>query len=223
MWHGAWCWDLLTAELATRGHDARAVDLPTDDKDAMTSEVCTQLVVDSLDGVGDDVVVVGHSMGGLLVPLVGNARPTRRLVWIAGAVRLPGKSMADHNEAGEFEGAFVEGFGAEVIEHPDGAAEWPADAAARTFYHDCDDELAADAASRLRPQHTLWFERAPDEPWPDVPRAAVVCTLDRAMGPAWARRVAREWLDVEPIEMETGHSPMLAKPAELAEILVGLV
>ena len=33
-WHGAWCWELLAAELTSRGHRAIAMDLPTEDPTA---------------------------------------------------------------------------------------------------------------------------------------------------------------------------------------------
>jgi hypothetical protein len=42
------------------------------------------------------------------------------------------------------------------------------------------------------------------------------------VGPAWSRRVAGELLGVEPIEWPGSHSPMLAQPEALAELLVEL-
>src|SRR5205807_1207149 len=61
-WHGAWCWEPLVAELERRGHRAMAVDLPCDDPAATTMDNA-KLVADAL-GDADDVVVVGHSLGG---------------------------------------------------------------------------------------------------------------------------------------------------------------
>jgi hypothetical protein len=46
-----------------------------------------------------------------------------------------------------------------------------------------------------------------------------VCTNDHAVPPDWQRRVAQEELQVEPIELDSGHSPMLSCPVALAEIL----
>lgn len=59
-WHGAWCWDLLAQELEARGHRAIAVDLPCEDSSAGCAEYAAA-VVEALAGVGDDLVVVGHS------------------------------------------------------------------------------------------------------------------------------------------------------------------
>jgi hypothetical protein len=40
------------------------------------------------------------------------------------------------------------------------------------------------------------------------------------IAPAWSRRVARERLGVESVELPGGHSPFLSRPAELAAALV---
>jgi hypothetical protein len=55
---------------------------------------------------------------------------------------------------------------------------------------------------------------------PDVERISIVGSLDRAIRPDWSRRASRELLGVEAVEIGTAHSPMLARPAELADLLV---
>ena len=42
------------------------------------------------------------------------------------------------------------------------------------------------------------------------------------MNPEWSYRVARERLGVEARPFESGHTPMLAQPAALAEVLLEL-
>jgi hypothetical protein len=42
------------------------------------------------------------------------------------------------------------------------------------------------------------------------------------VSPAWSRRVARERLGVEPIEIPTGHFPMITHPQLLADELARL-
>ncbi|MGH9039063.1 MAG: alpha/beta fold hydrolase, partial [Acidimicrobiia bacterium] len=66
-------------------------------------------------------------------------------------------------------------------------------------------------------------EPCPLERWPDVPGSYILCTDDRPIPPAWSRRIAREQLGVEAIELPGGHSPMLSRPRHLAEVLSGLV
>ena len=80
---------------------------------------------------------------------------------------------------------------------------------------------------RRPPQLRRQARSVQDEPCPlavvpDVERASLVCREDVGVNPAWSRRVARERLGVEPVELDGGHSPFLARPAELADVLARL-
>jgi hypothetical protein len=55
-----------------------------------------------------------------------------------------------------------------------------------------------------------------------VDTAFVVCADDYAIPPDFQRRMAREELGVEPIELPSGHSPMLTHVHELADALESL-
>src|SRR4029077_15910029 len=68
-WHGGWCWDRLIPALEARGHHAVAVDLPTEDWSAGCAEYAA-IALDALRGADEDVVVVGHSLAGLTIPLI---------------------------------------------------------------------------------------------------------------------------------------------------------
>ena len=45
---------------------------------------------------------------------------------------------------------------------------------------------------------------------------------DKAVRPEWQRQVARDALGVEPLELDSGHSPFLTHPRELADLLESL-
>jgi pimeloyl-ACP methyl ester carboxylesterase len=94
------------------------------------------------------------------------------------------------------------------------------DTATELFWHDAPPEVAAWAVARLRPQaYLVMNETSPLTAWPAVPGAYIACRDDRASNPEWGRRAARERLGVEAVELDGGHSPMLSRPAELAEVL----
>ncbi len=74
----AWDWHLVVPQLRQRGHDPVAVDLPCEDESAGWREYA-DVVVEAL-GDRQNVVVVGHSLGGFTAPLVcarNTVRPSR--------------------------------------------------------------------------------------------------------------------------------------------------
>jgi pimeloyl-ACP methyl ester carboxylesterase len=220
--HGGWCWELLVPELERRGHAAVAPDLPIED-DAAGALENARVVVDAIPPDEDDVVVVGHSMGGLTIPLVAQMRPVRRLVYLAAQVPALGMSnleyLATEPDAVVFAGAENLAAG-EIPAADDQVLSW--ERAKAGFYHDVDDEVARHAWERFRRQSfTVMTERTPLEVWPEVPATYIVATEDRAVGQEWSRRRAME-IGADLIEVEGSHSPFYSRPGELADILVGL-
>ena len=88
-WHGAWCWEPLIEELDALGHRSVAVDLPCDDEHA-GCEAYAEVVCSAIDGVNDPILV-GHSLGGLTIPLVAARRRVQRLVYLCAFVPRPGR------------------------------------------------------------------------------------------------------------------------------------
>jgi alpha-beta hydrolase superfamily lysophospholipase len=216
--HGSWCWDRLTPELERLGHRVLTVDLPTEDPRAGAAEYAAAAVTAFADA-GEDLVLVGHSLGGLTIPLVAAARPARQLVFLAAMIPRPGQS---HDAALGAEPDMVfPGPKGGAYRGSDGATRWRPEAAARWFYADCPAELAAWAAARMRGQFwTITSEISPLAAWPGTPCAYLLGSHDPVINPAWSRRAARTVLGVPPVELEAGHSPFLAAPALLAEVLV---
>jgi alpha/beta hydrolase family protein len=216
-WHGAWCWDLLVPELERRGHSAVAMDLPCEDREATFydyAETVSAALADS-----SDVVLVGHSLAGITIPLVALSRPIRLLVFLCALVPDRVGDATEGAPPAEPDGAFDA-----LVRYEDGSHAWPnVEAAARTLYHDCPPELVASTFARLRRQQTaLWDSWGPLKRWPDVAMASIHCRNDRAVNPEWSVWVARNRLGIESIELPGSHSPMLSRPAVLAEALVTL-
>jgi hypothetical protein len=93
-WHGAWCWERLAPLLRQAGHDVVAMDLPTDDT-STTCDTFADVICSALDERGDDVVLVGHSYGGFVIPLVAARRPVRHLVYVCAYYPCIGRSVDD--------------------------------------------------------------------------------------------------------------------------------
>ena len=177
-----------------------------------------ELVADALADRDDDVILVGHSLGGATIPLVPRLRPARHLVFLCSLLPRPGASVDDRFEA---EDVFAPGYRGNTAVRDDGASYWPdPEAATRFLFNRSSAADARWATARLRPQ-----SGAPQrEAWPadvvfDLERTSIVCRDDRCIDPGWSRTMSREQLGVEPIELDGDHSPFLARAAELADVL----
>jgi pimeloyl-ACP methyl ester carboxylesterase len=203
--HGAgdvgWYWHLVEAELRRRGHDVVAVDLPVEDDSAGLSNYA-DVVVDAIAG-RRDVVVVAQSFGAYPAPIVCDRVRSTLLVLVAGMVPSPRESA---NEM------FVNtGYRPEAQDDSSDLA---------IFYHDVPPALAAEALARGRKQsETPWKEPWPLSVWPDVPTRFLLCRQDRLFPAQWLRRVVGNRLGITPDEIDSGHTPALSRPGELAERL----
>ena len=216
--HGGWCWEQLVPELEGQGHATVAPDLPFEDDSAGARE-WAQAVVDAIDHAApsDGVIVVGHSMGGLCVPVVASARPVERMVFLGALVPAPGSTHAE--DLAEHPGAVV--FDADRGTPGPSGLSW--EAARHGFYADCDEATARRAYERLRPTPLVVFtEPCPLDSWPDVPSTYIVMRDDGAVGPEWSRQAATR-IGADLVELEGSHSPFYSRPAELADVLVALV
>jgi pimeloyl-ACP methyl ester carboxylesterase len=220
-WHGAWCWERLIPELEQHGHAALAIELPCEDPEAGCVAYAA-VVSAGIAGVSDDVVLVGHSLGGLTIPLVVAERPVRKLVFLCALIPRPGLSLTD--QLAQEPEIFAPGFGTGLARDELDRSYWTdEDAAIEGLYSDCPRQLASWAVARLRHQaRAPSVEPCPLARWPEVESISIFTAADAAINPLWARTAAPERLGCEAIELPGDHSPFLARPAELAEALVSV-
>jgi hypothetical protein len=221
-WHGPWCWAAEIAALERRGHSATAVALPCDELGAGAGRYA-DVIAAAVREPGRDVVV-GHSLAGLAIPLVPERVPVGALVFLAALLPEPGRSWKEQLADGR---PMAEWFYAEALpkqgrdEH--GRSVWPPDVAAELFYHDCAPSTAAWAAAQLRPQSPAPIaEQTLLTAYPDVPMHYVGCREDRAVSDTWAESTARARLGRDVVWIDGSHSPFLADPDGLAELLLTL-
>jgi pimeloyl-ACP methyl ester carboxylesterase len=228
--HGAWCWEQTIDELLSLGHDAVAVDIPGHgtrlDEEATLAGRRDAIV--SVLQPGD--VLVGHSGGGFDITLAADAAPDRvaHVIYLAAALPREGRSypeaMAMRNaEDGDFDGDVGEML-AYLDFSEDGAMAFADyEGAWKYFYHDCDEQTARWAFDRLCPERfgetTVMPVSVPRFWAADLPRSFILCRQDRSM-PRWLADTVTHRLGVEPLIIDTSHSPFLSRPAELAELLV---
>jgi pimeloyl-ACP methyl ester carboxylesterase len=205
--------------LTDAGHRALAIDLPCDDS-SLGCAAYRDVALEAVGDVDDDLVVVGHSAGGLTAPLVAEARAVRRLMFVSALLPLPGRPFTEQNEA---QGILEHEYQAGVESDGNGNRRWfDVDLCGRTMYSGCSPEDVAWAFGRLRAQSsTMYTEASPLEEWPDVPITDIRGDDDRLVSPGWAAKAVPERLGVGSAVIQgAGHSPMLSHPGALAELLL---
>jgi len=213
-YHGAWCWDLLRPELERLGHRVITMDLPISDPTLGAADYAR--TVESVLEPGSEPVLVGHSMAGLVIPLVAANRPIRRLIFLGAFLPSPGRSANDQRATEPIDGR-VAPTTSEWIDIGENVWMVGPKTATELFFPDATPAVARWATQRLRPQsYRVLTETTPLEAWPDVESRSIVCRDDRAINPACVRAAARERLGVEAAEISGGHSPFLTRPVELA-------
>jgi pimeloyl-ACP methyl ester carboxylesterase len=203
--HGAgdvgWYWHLVAAELRTRGHETLSMDLPVEDDSAGLLEYAEVVIKAIADRPAP--LVVAQSFAGYVAPIVCERVPARLLVLVAGMVPSPGETAEEMFTNTGYQ------------PDPRGAA-----GTLETFYADVPPALAREAMKRSRRQsETPGKEPWPLAAWPKVPTRFLLCRNDRLFPADWLRTVVRDRLGITPDEIDSGHTPALSRPVELADRL----
>lgn len=227
--HGMWLdgstWDQVVPALERAGHRTHALTLPgMESKDTDRSEITLRdhvdaivAAIDALDPADGRVVLVGHSVGGVLVHAAADARVDR----VARVVYVASEPAGDGEPAG-WPGAGGNG----EIPFP----EW-------SFF---DDEMVADLddtqRATLRAHAIPWPERVCRDPLRlsddrryDVPATVLACE--------YSSKALQEWIDqkqpgtkelgklrnAEYADLSCGHWPQVTRPDDLARAILASI
>jgi pimeloyl-ACP methyl ester carboxylesterase len=234
--HGAWCWSRTIPELERLGHTAIAIDLPghgqrRDERSTLADR--RGAILEVLER-GD--VLVGHSGGALDITIAADSAPEKigHLIYLAGGLPAEGRTILDllggQKAAPSSSGERVEHItskesGLRRIARPNaqGRLECVDFAGVHDiFYHDCDEATARWAFAHFTPAPIEFLVETISIPnyWKAaLPRSYIRCLQDRATVTA-QHAVYVDRLGVEPLTIDTSHSPFLSRPRELAELMV---
>jgi pimeloyl-ACP methyl ester carboxylesterase len=214
---GPWVWELLEPELIRRGHTTVAVDLPVEDVSVglagYVDATCEQM--EAALAPGGDVVLVGHSMSGNVIPFVAKRRQVQALVFLCAGI--PGVEYEPAPDT-PIDAGRPDDQHRFTVDDQNRIVISPEHAIGR-YFQDCPPDVAARMAARLRPQSQEFrFEECRLDRWPDTRRFYISCSEDQSSVMMKVPDV-RAALGVEPIQMPGGHCPMVSRPAALAELL----
>ena len=227
-WHGGWCWEKVVPLLQKQGHTAVAPDLPAHGKDKTPiAEVSLQSYADRvcgiLDAQSEAAILVGHSMGGMVITQAAEYRPDRirTLVYLCAFLPRNGESLLQLAQA-DTEGLVLPN----LVPADDQQSATVRDEAIKdAFYGDCSDEDVAWAKSLLvaQPLAPLATPVSTTEAnFGRVPRVYIECLKDRAIPPPLQKQMYTASPCRKVISMDTSHSPFFSAPQALVDHLLAL-
>jgi pimeloyl-ACP methyl ester carboxylesterase len=211
--HGSWVWEKVIDRVAAQGWHVQTVELPSvaakgQPRYGMRDDAAA--VRRRLEAIGDPVVVVAHSYGGLVATqAAAGLANVKHIIYLAAFQLDIGDSLLG------------------VVNEP--PPWWNIDGetitASRpleTFYADVPLDDATRAIDRLQPSsYSTVTERLSAAAWREIPSTYVICDEDKAIAPAAQEWLAKRALNIR--RLPSSHSPMLSRPAEVAQIITDVV
>jgi pimeloyl-ACP methyl ester carboxylesterase len=223
--HGGWCYQRVARLLRAEGHEVYTPTMTglSERSHLLSAAVDLHLHITDIVAVLQyedlrDVILVGHSYGGMVITGVADRAADRvgRLVYLDAATPVNGQSLVDVagpviNAVRPF-GAVVDGIELVLLPAPD----------AGLLYGVTDEADLAWMADRLTGHPWACFEQKLDlvnesALWA-IPQYHIVCTSTLPTRDPelmdGARRAGRLW------DIDTGHDLMLTEPAAVADVLL---
>jgi pimeloyl-ACP methyl ester carboxylesterase len=217
----------VKARLEAQGHTVFAPDLPGHGQDKTPiPEITLQRFVDRvcqvLDAQAEPVILVGHSMGGIVITQTAEYRPDKitALVYMCAFLPRNGESLLQLAQQDK-ETLILPNL---IINEAQGYHSIKEEAIKVVFYNDCSAEDIARAKSLLVPEEALAPVATPvqtsDDNYGRIPRVYIECLRDQTLGPSLQKQMYTATPCRTVLSLDTGHSPFFAAPEVLAAHLV---
>ncbi|MGE0384333.1 MAG: alpha/beta fold hydrolase [Gammaproteobacteria bacterium] len=225
-WHGGWCWREVVPLIERAGHRAIAPDLPGmgEDRTALAGLSLAhwaRRVAQIVESAGGDVILAGHSRGGLVVSQTAELCPRnlRALAYVAAFLLPDGAAISPL-------AAYVDPAQRlpilAVTPQCDAVRIDPA-AARERFYNTTPPALADWALSKLCPEPIFGLvtpAAVTPERFGRYPRSYVECLRDQTIVLGHQRAMQAAWPCARVSRLDCDHSPFLSAPEALANALV---
>ncbi|MDI7262049.1 MAG: alpha/beta fold hydrolase, partial [Thermodesulfobacteriota bacterium] len=209
-----------------KGHKVEAPDLPGHGKDPtpiqnVSLQAYVERVCKVLDAQSEPVVLVGHSMGGIVISQAAEYRPERikTLIYLTAFLLQNGEFLLQIAQ-GDTEGLVLPNL---VMAEDQSHATVKEEALKEAFYGDCSDEDVVRAKSLLVPQAAAPFATPisiTEKNFGRIPRIYIECLRDRAISPSIQKRMYTALPCRRVIPMDTSHSPFFSASETLATHLI---
>lgn len=215
--------------LEAKGHSVETLDLPgqgkdTAPKESVTMDAYADKVVAQLTSSPEPAILVGHSMGGMVVTqaadnLIAGGGELAQVVYLTAFLPRNGQSLLDLTGMPEGQGDSVQANLQVAGEPPLGV--FPVEAARDALFNETSDEMMATLpATAMESQPIIPFTN-PVHITDDraLVRKYIFALHDRAIPLALQRKMAAATQLAETAELDSDHMPFYSRQAETIEIL----
>lgn len=227
-WHGAWNWYQVETLLELAGQTVTTVDLPAHGIDGANPGTVTladyaQAVIDRIDAIDGQVILVGHSLGGITLSTVAEARPQKieKLVYLA-AFLLPDGVSALEAASQDPDSLAVQNL---IIDSNAGTVDIDRTDLREIFYASSppSEVTLASALLRLEPLAPVVTPLSlTPQNFGSVRRFYITTLQDRAISPPVQEMMYTQTPVEKVYKMNTDHSPFFSKPVQLTQILLDI-
>jgi pimeloyl-ACP methyl ester carboxylesterase len=224
-WSGKYVWAASKAMLERRGDTVMTLDLPSHGGDKTPIEQASlegykQAVIDAI-GSRNDIILVGHSFGGMVISAVAEAIPEKisKLVYVAAYLPRDGESLLALSQ--EDKNSKVGMYWNQTSQT---AASIKAEGIAEVFCADCRPAVQQTLVRKHRPEAlaplgtpvTLSAER-----YGKIPRYYIQTLQDNAVSNQLQKLMLSRTSVVASVEINSSHSPFLSQTKAFVDALSG--
>jgi pimeloyl-ACP methyl ester carboxylesterase len=211
--HGLWAdgssWSKVMPELVEQGYKVISVQNPTtslEDDVAATKR--------AIDIAGGDVILVGHSWGGMVITEAGNDPRVKALVYVAAYAPEKGETVPSLSEkAAQTELS-------KYLQAADGFVTLTKDGVAKVFANDLSPkEQEMVFAVQVACSPTVFNGVCSNPAWKEKPTWYIVASGDKTIHPDLERLMAAR-AKAKTTELASCHVAMLAQPKKVLEVIL---
>jgi len=228
--HGAWqapyVWDSVQADLVKNGNKVIIVELPGHGSDTtlpykLSLDVYRDKVIDAISTADSNVVLVGHSMGGMVITSVAEKVPAKisKLVYIGAFLPATGQSLTDlaYSDSASRLGPLL------VPSADQLTLDVKHDSITYLFVNDGDPAVKSLVLANYRAEPAIPFTNKvtlTKENFGSVDKVYIKTLQDIVISPAIQERMIAAAGIKKVYTVNTSHSPFLAQPHTVSDLLI---
>jgi pimeloyl-ACP methyl ester carboxylesterase len=229
--HGAWqapyVWDAVKTSLVNKGYNVTVVELPGHGSDqtapsTLTLNIYRDKVIDAISKINGKVILVGHSLGGIIISAVAEQVPAKidKLVYIAAYLPTSGQSLLALANTDADSQLGVKGI---LIPSADGSTiDVKHDQVVNVFIQDGSTQIQSLVLQNYRTEPLIPFTNPVTltaANFGSVEKVYIKTLQDHVVSPSLQNRMITAAGVKTVYQLNTSHSPFLSKPDSVAILL----